>query len=166
MMGMKKLDDHVRRIGREAGSTYLIFPLIKFKIWRNLMYCSSCSLFSSSRTAILGSQPNSLIMRKIPIAVDGVCQRPHNTDLSQRPHFRWQPAHAHPSNREVNPDVEMLIRQYTYPLHGFLLYFLDFSCNGARDWEEGDHHTHPDECAPAKNVIQEPDAHHNLQRKI
>src|SRR6266702_8738080 len=88
MTGIKKLDDHVREIRREAGSTHLIFPLIKFKIWRNLMNCSSCSLFSASRAAILGSQPNSLIMRKMPIAVEDARQRQHNTDMCLRPHFR------------------------------------------------------------------------------
>ncbi len=88
MTGMTKLDDHVREIRREAGSTDVMFPLIKFKIWRNLMYCSSCSLFSASRAAILGSQPNSLIMRKMLIAVEEAHQRLHNTDLCLRPHFR------------------------------------------------------------------------------
>ena len=46
-----------------------MFPLIKFKICRILMNCNSCSLFSASRAAILGSQPNSLIIRKMPIAI-------------------------------------------------------------------------------------------------
>ena len=88
MTGIKKLDDHVREIRREAGSTDVMFPLIKFKIWRNLMNFSSCSLFSASRAAILGSQPNSLIMRKMLIAVEVARQRQDNKDLCLRPHFR------------------------------------------------------------------------------
>ena len=58
-----------------------MFWLIKFKIRRNLIYSSSCSLFSASRAAILGSQPNGLIMRKMPIAAYEDRQHLQNTDL-------------------------------------------------------------------------------------
>ena len=43
---------------------------------------------------------------------------------------------------------------------------LDFSCYGKRDWEKGEHHEQAGERAPAKNVIQEPDTHPDLQRNI
>ena len=71
-----------------------------------------------------------------------------------------------PSSLDVNIEVLVKRQEDAYTQHGLLLYFLDFSCYDPRDWEEGNNHDHPDQCAPAKNVIQEPDAHRDLSRKI
>ena len=81
-----------------------MLSLIKPKIWRHLMYCNSCSLFSANRAAILGSHPNILTMRNMHIAVEEARQHLHNTSLCQRPHFQLRLAHVHPSNCKVNPE--------------------------------------------------------------
>ena len=71
MTGMIWLDVHVKEFRRDIGSTYLMLPLTKFKleIYCNKMHCNSCSFFSASCMAILGSQLNGLIICKMPIAM-------------------------------------------------------------------------------------------------
>jgi hypothetical protein len=56
--------------------------------------------------------------------------------------------------------------QQTHPFHGLFLDHLNHFRKVARNREENDRRCEPDNCTPAKYVVQEPNAYDNLKRNI